>query len=138
MGILLVVCGGAMNDTFPRLSMAVVLAAAALLAAGCDQRDELGTLGQRHSIFASVAATGDWEAIGTDEAVEDTEVETKVREAILADPQLQSQHIDVEAEDSAVTLTGTVDSPALRERAVQLAGSVDGVVQVQEKLEVRF
>jgi osmotically-inducible protein OsmY len=61
-----------------------------------------------------------------------------VREAILADPQLQSQHIDVEAEDSAVTLTGTVDSPALRERAVQLASSVDGVVQVQEKLEVRF
>ena len=127
-----------MSDTFPRSSIAVVLATAALLAAGCDQRDDVGALGQRHGILASVAATGDSEAVGTDEAVEDTEVETKVREAILADPQLQSQHIDVEAEDSAVTLSGTVDSPALRERAVQLASSVDGVVQVQEKLEVRF
>ena len=127
-----------MNDTFPRLSIAVLLAAAALLAAGCDQRNDVGTLGPWQGTLASVAASGDSEAVGTDEAVEDTEVETKVREAILADPQLQSQHIDVEAEDSAVTLTGTVDSPALRERAVQLAGSVDGVVQVQEKLEVRF
>jgi osmotically-inducible protein OsmY len=126
-----------MNDTFPRLSIAVLLAAA-LLAGGCDQRNDVGTLGQWHGILAGVAAAGDSEAVGTDEAVENTEVETKVREAILADPQLQSQHIDVEAEDSAVTLTGTVDSPALRERAVQLASSVDGVVQVQEKLEVRF
>lgn len=42
-----------------------------------------------------------------------------------------------EVEDFAVTLAGVVDSPALRERAAQLAGWVNGVVQVQEKLEVR-
>jgi osmotically-inducible protein OsmY len=38
---------------------------------------------------------------------------------------------------AAVTLTGTVDSQALRERAIQLAGSVNGVAQMQDRLEVR-
>jgi len=126
-----------MNNTFPSLGIAAMLAAAALLAAGCGQRNDLSTLGQPSGTVASVVAKGDAEVIGTDEAIEDSEVTTRVREAILADPLLQSQHIDVETEDSAVTLTGSVDSPALRERAVELAGSVNGVVQVQEKLEVR-
>jgi len=126
-----------MNNTFPSLGIAAMLAAAALLAAGCGQRNDLSTLGQPSGTVASVVAKGDAEVIGTDEAIEDSEVTTRVREAILADPLLQSQHIDVETEDAAVTLTGSVDSPALRERAVELAGSVNGVVQVQEKLEVR-
>ncbi len=126
-----------MNNSFPRLGIATLLAAAVLLAAGCDQRNDVSTLGQRQGTLASVVAKGNAKTIGTDEAIEDSEVTTKVREAILADPQLQAQHIDVATEDSAVTLTGSVDSPALRERAVQLAGSVNGVVQVQEKLELR-
>jgi hyperosmotically inducible protein len=129
--------GETMNDSFPRLNIAVLLAAAALLAAGCDPRNDAGAVGQRLGAMAGVAIKGDTQGVGTDEAVEDAGVRTRVREAILADPLLQSQHIDVEVEDSAVTLTGIVDSPALRERAVQLAGSVYGVVQVQEKLEVR-
>jgi hyperosmotically inducible protein len=129
--------GETMNDSFPRLNIAVLLAAAALLAAGCDPRNDAGAVGQRLGALAGVATNGDTQGVGTDEAVEDAGVRTRVREAILADPLLQSQHIDVEVEDSAVTLTGIVDSPALRERAVQLAGSVYGVVQVQEKLEVR-
>jgi hyperosmotically inducible periplasmic protein len=126
-----------MNDTFPRLGIVALLALAALLAAGCEQHNDANPIGRWQGTLASVAARDDAEAPGTDEAVEDLELTTRVREAILADPQLQSQHIDVETEDSAVRLTGTVDSPALRERAVQLAGSVIGVVQVQEKLEVR-
>ena len=127
-----------MNGTFPRVGLVALLAAAALSAAGCDRHNDAPPVRQWQDTLAAVAAKGEAEALGADEAVEDLEVTTKVREAILADPQLQSQHIDVETEDAAVTLTGTVDSPALRERAVQLAGSVSGVVQVQEKLEVRY
>ncbi len=126
-----------MSNIFPRLRIATLLAAAALLAAGCDQRNDVSGLGQRQGTLASVVAKGNAKAIGTDEAIEDSEITTKVREAIVADPQLQAQHIDVETEDSAVTLMGSVESSALRERAVQLAGSVNGVAQVQEKLEVR-
>jgi hyperosmotically inducible protein len=126
-----------MNDTLSKLGMAAVLAAAGLLAAGCDEINDASTLGQRQGTTASVVAKGSAEAIGSDEAVEDSELTTKVNEAILADTQLQSQQVEVNTEDSAVTLTGTVDSQSLRERAVQLAGSVNGVVQVQDRLEVR-
>jgi hyperosmotically inducible protein len=129
--------GETMNDTFPKLGIAALLTVAVLLAGGCNQRNDASTLGQRQGTLASGVAKGDAEAVGTDEAVEDSEVTARVREVILADSQLQSQRIDVETEDSVVTLTGTVDSPALRELAVQLAGSVNGVVAVQEKLEVR-
>ena len=104
---------------------------------GRDLHNDAVAVGQRQSAFASVPARGDGQEVGTDEAVEDSELTAQVREAILADPQLQSQNVYVVTEDSAVTLTGTVDSPALRERAAELAGSIHGVVQVQDKLEVR-
>ena len=60
-----------------------------------------------------------------------------MRAAIFADPQLQSQHIVVQTEDAAVTLKGYVDSPALRDRAIEIASSVDGVTQVEDRLKVR-
>jgi hyperosmotically inducible protein len=126
-----------MIDTFPSVRVVVMLAAAALLAAGCDPRNDAATLAQWHGATAAAMANGVAGALGTDESVEDSELTAKVREAILADPQLQSQQIDVDTEDAAVTLKGTVESPSLRERAVQLAGAVDGVAQVQDKLEVR-
>ena len=126
-----------MIDTFPNLRVAVLLAVAALLAAGCDPRSETDNLAKLQDPPAGVAAKGGLDAVGTEQSVEDSELTTKVRAAILADPELQSQQIDVDTEDAAVTLTGMVDSPSLRERAVELAGSVDGVAQVQDRLEVR-
>ena len=126
-----------MNDPFPRSGVAFVLAAFALSTGGCDLHNDAVAVGQRQAAFASVPAKGDARTVGTDEAVEDSALTAEVREALLADPQLQSQNVSVETEDSAVTLTGTVDSPALRERATRLAGSIHGVVQVQDKLEVR-
>ena len=118
-------------------SFTYLLAAAALLAAGCDPRGNADTAAKLQDPSAGVVAKGGEDAVGTDQSVEDSELTTKVREAILADPELQSQQIVVETEDAAVMLTGRVDSPSLRERAVDLAGSVDGVAQVQDRLEVR-
>jgi hyperosmotically inducible protein len=126
-----------MIDTFSKLRIAILLAAVALAATGCDPGGDVESAPAAQTASAAVIAKGGDEPVGTDQSVEDSELTTKVREAILADPQLQSQHIKVETEDAAVTLTGTVDSPSLRERAVQLAGSVDGVAQVQERLKVR-
>ena len=126
-----------MIDTFPKLRVAVLLAAAALLATGCGPRSDADTAAKLQDPSAGIVAKGSEDAVGTDQSVEDSELTTKVREAILADPQLQSQQIVVETKDAAVTLTGTVDSPSLRERAVELADSVDGVAQVQDRLKVR-
>jgi hyperosmotically inducible protein len=87
---------------------------------------------------AGVAAkSGHDAAVGSDRVVEDSSLTVTVRSAIFADKSLQSQHIKVETEDAAVTLTGVVDSPALRERAVEIASSVDGVAQVDDRLRVR-
>jgi hyperosmotically inducible protein len=126
-----------MIDAFPKLRAAVLLAAAALLAAGCDPRSDADNVAKLQDPSAVVVAKSSEDAVGTDQSVKDSILTIKVHEAILADPELQSQQITVETEDAAVTLTGTVDSPSLRERAVELAGSIDGVAQVQDRLEVR-
>jgi hyperosmotically inducible periplasmic protein len=126
-----------MIDTLPKVRVAVLLAAVALVA-GCDSHRDPHIAGKWRDASAGMLAQGSEGAVGTDQSVEDSTLTAKVREAILADAQLQSQQIVVESEDSAVILTGTVDSQSLRERAVGLAGSVDGVAQVQDKLEVRI
>ena len=93
-----------MNDAYPRSGVAFVLAAFALSTGGCDLRYDASPMAQRQSAFASVPARGDGQEVGTDEAVEDSELTAQVREAILADPQLQSQNVYVVTEDSAVAL----------------------------------
>ncbi len=45
--------------------------------------------------------------------------------------------LTVTYEDGTVTLTGTVDSPAAREKAVLLAGNVESVENVDDRLVVR-
>jgi len=128
---------GTMSNTFSKLRSAALLAAVALAATGCDPGGDAESAQSVQTGSAAVIAKGGDDAFGTDQSVEDSDLTTKVREAIFADARLQSQHIEVETEDAAVTLTGVVDSPSLRERAVELAGSVDGVAQVQDRLKVR-
>jgi osmotically-inducible protein OsmY len=115
----------------------VLLAMAALLATACGPGRDADTVARTHAAVAGFASKGGESAMGTDQSIEDSDLAAKVRAAILADPQLGSQHIEVEADDAAVTLTGIVDSAALRVRAEELAGSVEGVAQVQDKLELR-
>jgi osmotically-inducible protein OsmY len=117
--------------------VAVLLATAALLTTACGPARDAEAVAKTHAAAAGFASKGGKSAIGTDQSIEDSELAAKVGAAILADPQLGSQHIIVEADDAAVTLTGNVDSAALRERAVELAGSVEGVAQVQDRLEPR-
>jgi hyperosmotically inducible protein len=126
-----------MIDSLSKLRVAALLSAAALAVTACDPGGDAESAPTVQRASAAVNAKGGNDALGTDQSVEDSDLTTKVREAILADPRLQSQHIKVETEDAAVTLTGIVDSPSLRERAVELAGSVDGVAQVQDRLRVR-
>jgi len=125
-----------MSDVFQRLLLGALLAVAAVLAAGCDSHSDTNVAATLQDASSVVAKRGE-DAVGTDRSVEDTALTTKVRAAILADPELKSQPIVVETDDAAVTLTGTVDSTSRRDRAVELAGSVDGVAQVQDRLEVR-
>jgi hyperosmotically inducible protein len=118
--------------------LAVLLAALIVTAPGCGQRDLADPVGRAAGGVAdAVAAKGNDARPGDDASIEDAELTARVRAAIFVEPGLQAQPIDVDSRDAVVTLAGSVDSPSLHDRAIRIAGSVDGVLQVQDRLEVK-
>jgi hyperosmotically inducible periplasmic protein len=67
-------------------------------------------------------------------AMDDTEITTRVKAAIFAEPGLKSLQISVDTVQGVVTLSGSTDSPANGDRAASLAGAVAGVKQVDNRL----
>ena len=61
----------------------------------------------------------------------------KIKSKMALDDTIEALRIDVDTSGGVVTLTGTVDSPAQRERALQLARETDGVTSVVDRLTVR-
>ncbi len=66
--------------------------------------------------------------------VDDTEITTKVKAAIFAEPGLKTLQISVDTVKGVVTLSGTVDSQARSDRAKAVTGAVAGVKEVINKL----
>jgi hyperosmotically inducible protein len=67
----------------------------------------------------------------------DSGVTVKVKGKLASDDTVKATQIDVTTRDHVVTLTGTVNSEAERERAIELARSVEGVRDVQNMIVVR-
>ena len=61
----------------------------------------------------------------------------KVKTALLNDAVVGARRIDVHAAAGDIILSGRVASEAERDRAVQIARSVDGVTSVSSRLEIR-
>lgn len=118
---------------------AATIASLALIAAGCDQPNRSGeTTGQKIDRASDkVVATTKETTNKVENATDDAAVTTKVKAAILAEPGLKSLQINVDTKDAVVTLEGTVDSESLKQRAVQIANSTNGVRQVVDKLTVK-
>lgn len=74
---------------------------------------------------------------GTGEYLDDTVITTKVKAAILAEPDLKSLQISVETFKGVVQLSGFVDSAYSAKRAAEVARGVNGVVSVKNDLIVR-
>jgi osmotically-inducible protein OsmY len=70
-------------------------------------------------------------------AADDSAITAKVKAAILAEPGLKSLQINVDTKDATVTLTGSVDSDMLRDRAKQIALSTEGVRDVVDNLSIK-
>ena len=66
----------------------------------------------------------------------DPGITTAVKSKLAADDVVKAYRIDVDTKDRVVTLTGSVDTSAARERAVQLARTTDGVNNVVDNLTV--
>lgn len=85
--------------------------------------------------LAACAATTGQETAG--QYIDDATISTKVRAAILGDPQTKLSQISVETLQGTVQLSGFVDTPVASTRAEQLAGEVKGVKSVKNDIVVR-
>jgi hyperosmotically inducible protein len=68
--------------------------------------------------------------------IDDTQITTKVKAAIFAEPGLDTLQINVDTVNGVVTLSGSVDSMAHSDMAKALARNVSGVSKVNNQLIV--
>ncbi len=66
----------------------------------------------------------------------DLGITTKVRSRLDTDRNVNAAQIQVMTQNKVVTLSGAVESPAAKERAVTVARQVEGVVDVVDNLSV--
>jgi osmotically-inducible protein OsmY len=70
-------------------------------------------------------------------AVGDAATTAKVKSRLMAEPGIDSLQIDVDTSNGRVTLTGEVDTPQQKARAKELAGSIEGVTSVVDRLAMK-
>ena len=68
------------------------------------------------------------------EITDDSGIQAVVKSKLLADEQIRGLRINIEVHKGIVELYGSVQSDYARRRAITLAESVAGVVEVQDKL----
>ncbi len=70
------------------------------------------------------------------QVIDDTEITTRVKAAVFAEPGLKTLQISVDTVKGVVTLSGTVDSQANRDKAGTLAAAVADVKDISNNLVV--
>lgn len=73
----------------------------------------------------------------TGEYFDDTWITTKVKAALLEDPQVKSAEVNVETFKGVVQLSGFVSSSASMQQAVNVARSVKGVTSVKNDMRIK-
>ena len=118
----------------------------AVAGAACNQRSPSTTSSNRPADTTAAAPAPSTTAPSTmapstgstssnmSNAVDDAAITAKVKTAIMAEPDLKSTNINVDTKDGVVTLTGTVPSAPLKDRAKEIATSVSGVKSVTDNL----
>jgi osmotically-inducible protein OsmY len=69
-------------------------------------------------------------------AQSDPGITSAVKSKMAADDTVKAYRIDVDTKDRVVTLSGAVDTPAARERAVEIARGTEGVQDVVDRLTI--
>jgi hypothetical protein len=67
----------------------------------------------------------------------DAGIGTKVKSNLTSDETGKAAQIDVGVQKKVVTLSGTADTPAVKERAVAVARGTDGVADVVDQITVK-
>jgi hyperosmotically inducible protein len=80
------------------------------------------------------------ETTGTEPAANmqhsDDEITTAVQAGFYAEPELRDARIDVATDNNVVTLSGTVPSEQTRQRALERARGVEGVMRVEDRMAI--
>ena len=71
-----------------------------------------------------------------DEVLSDAAITAKVKAKLIADPEINPFHIDVDTVDGIVTLNGKVASADIKAEAEKLANHTDGVKKVNNVIQV--
>jgi hyperosmotically inducible protein len=82
-----------------------------------------------------VSACGGGKAISN--TTDDATITARVKTVLVNDPDVAGRTIDVSTAAGVVTLSGTVKTPADRDKAVGLARKVGGVKDVKSALQVQ-
>lgn len=106
------------------VGIAIVAAVAAL--GGCASWHD----GAHDSTVASEAHRGPVQTTA------DAAITAKVKTKFAADEVVKARHIDVDTVRGVVQLNGTVNSAEEKNRALQIARSCEGVVEVRDNLKV--
>lgn len=67
----------------------------------------------------------------------DTSINAKVKENLATDQIVKAAPIDVGVEKKVVTLSGTVDTATVKERAAAVARATDGVTSVVDRITIK-
>jgi hyperosmotically inducible protein len=90
------------------------------------------TMLQRFAMWVTVAAV----TLTVACAQTDPGITTAVKSKFAADDTVKAYQINVDTDNAVVTLTGTVESPAAKERAVMIARQTNGVRDVVDRITV--
>jgi hyperosmotically inducible periplasmic protein len=111
----------------PQLRTSLLAAALVIGVAACNRaQTEQQTQRAADEAKAVAAEAGD--------RIADGWLTTKIQARYFADDQVKARYVDVSTRDGVVTVKGFVESPAARERALQLARETDGVKRVNDQL----
>ncbi|MCF6291378.1 MAG: BON domain-containing protein [Desulfobacterales bacterium] len=91
-------------------------------------------------VIVGGAATGVYK-VGSDERtagtmLDDSAITTKITLKLIEDPMIKSYKIDVDTLEGTVFLTGVVETAQEAERALGIAGSVEGVKGVVDNMQI--
>ena len=70
-------------------------------------------------------------------ALADGSITAKIKAKMALDDTVKALDVSVDTNGPTVTVTGTVDTPAQRERVLQLARETAGVTEVVDRVQVR-
>ena len=114
--------------------------------AACDKPGTAETAGKKidqvtESVSTSVSNTADkantvvtQQGEVASQKIDDSEITAQVKSLLLNEPGLRSMKISVATSKGIVTLSGSADSVANRDKAIKLSEGIDGVGAVKSQL----